>query len=110
MQERPGKALERLIASIEKALAGNSDVLVEAPKRLPDRTTGTLREHDVVLTIKQSHHALMVAVECRDLSRPVTVNQVEGFWAKCQDTGIGQGIIVSSTGFYNTARQKADHL
>ena len=105
-----GKSLERLVASIEKALGRETNVKVESPKRLPDRTTRKLREHDVVLTIKQGHHLLTIAIECRDRSRPITVNQVEGFWAKCQDTGIDQGIIVSSMGFYNTARKKADHL
>lgn len=107
---KQGKALERLISSLEKALADSPNVLVESPKRLPDRTTGKLREHDVVLTVTEGHHLFLIAIECRELSRPITVNQVEGFWAKCQDTGIGQGIMVSTSGFYNTARTKADHL
>jgi hypothetical protein len=105
-----GKALERLILSLEKALANSPNVLVESPKKLPDRTTGKLREHDVVLTVTEGYHSFLIAIECRDVSRPITVSQVEGFWAKCQDTGIGQGIIVSTSGFYNTARTKADHL
>ena len=107
---RKGKSFEKLVSSIEKALAHEKSVEVESPKRLIDRTTGKLREHDVVLSVKQGHHLLIVAIECRDRSRPITVNQVEGFWAKCQDTGVDQGIIVSSMGFYNTARKKADHL
>jgi hypothetical protein len=107
---KQGKALEKLVASLEKALADAKNVSVESPMRLPDRTTGRLREHDVVLKINQGHHSVLIAIECRDRSRPITVNQVEGFWAKCQDTGIGQGIIVSATGFYNTARKKAEHL
>lgn len=107
---KQGRALEKLVASLEKALADAKNVSVESPMRLPDRTTGSLREHDVILTINQGHHSILIAIECRDRSRPITVNQVEGFWAKCQDTGIGQGIIVSATGFYNTARKKAKHL
>ncbi len=104
-----GKSLERLIASLEKALGQNHNVTVAASKRLPDRTTGKLREHDVLLTVTQAHHSVKIAIECRDRSRPITVNQVEGFWAKCQDTGIDQGIIVSSAGFCNTAKKKAEH-
>jgi hypothetical protein len=107
---KKGKALERLIAGLEKVLADNPNVQVESPKRLPDRTTGALREYDVVLTVTQGHHVFLIAIECRDRSRPITVNQVEGFNAKCQDTGIGQGIIVSTAGFYDTARKKANHL
>lgn len=106
---RKGRSLEQLVATIERVLGDNSQVTIESPKMLPDKTTGKQREHDVVLTIKQGHHSIILAIECRDLSRPITVNQVEGFWAKCQDTGVDQGVIVSSMGFYNTARKKADH-
>lgn len=108
--EKQGRALERLVAGLEKALVESANVTVHAPMRLPDRTTGKLREHDVVLELTEGHHSLLIAIECRDRSRPIGVNQVEGFWAKCQDTGISRGVIVSTTGFYNTARKKADHL
>lgn len=108
--KKQGKALELLVASLEKALAESANITVHAPMRLPDRTTGKLREHDVVLELNEGHHSFLIAIECRDRSRPIGVNQIEGFWAKCQDTGIGQGVIVSTAGFYNTARTKADHL
>ena len=107
---RRGRALERLITGIEKSLASDPNVKVESPKRLRDRTNGSLREHDVVLSITRGHHSLRIAIECRDLSRPVTVNQVEGFWAKCQHTGIDQGLMVSPRGFCKTALAKASHL
>jgi len=108
---KAGKSLERLIKHLEVMLARESgSVLVESPKRIPDITTGKDREHDVVITINEHHHELRIAVECRDRSRPITVNQVEGFWAKCQHTGINQGIIVSSRGFYESAIKKAEFL
>ena len=105
-----GKSLEQLIYALEKALGHDKNIIVESPKRIPDKITGKKREHDVVLTIDQSHHKIIVAIECRDRSRPITVNQIEGFWKKCQDTGIDKGVIVSTMGFYNTAREKADFL
>ena len=108
--KKQGKALEILVASLEKALAESANITVHAPMRLTDRTTGKLREHDVVLELNERHHSLLIAIECRDRSRPIGVNQIEGFWAKCQDTGISQGVIVSTAGFYNSARTKADHL
>ena len=110
VKEKQGKALEHLVTSLEKALVKSDNVTVHAPMRLPDRTTGKLREHDVVLELNERHHSLLIAIECRDRSRPIGVNQIEGFWAKCQDTGINQGVIVSTAGFYKTARTKADHL
>ena len=107
---KTGKSLEKLIYHLEKMVADNNNVLIESPRRIRDKITGQFREHDVVLTIKQHHHELQLAIECRDRSRPVTVNQVESFWTKLQHTGIDQGVIVSPKGFYKTARKKADHL
>lgn len=108
--EQHGRALEKLVFSLEKTLAQDSNVNVHSPMRLKDRTTGRLREHDVVVEIRQGHHRMQLAIECRDRSRPIGVPQIEAFAAKCQDTGINQGVIVSTKGFYSTARTKARHL
>jgi restriction endonuclease len=106
--KKDGKMLQRLIRSIESALAaGNATVKVEMEKRIPDKVTGQPREHDVVLTTTNNHHETIIALECRDRSRPVGVNAVEEFRTKCQDTGIHLGIIVSSKGFCKTAIAKA---
>jgi hypothetical protein len=107
---RKGRSLEKLVAYLERHLTANDMVTVESPKRLRDKSTGRLREHDVVLTIASGHHTVLVAVECRDRNRPVGVTQLEGFAKKCQETGIGQGVIVSPRGFTNTAPAKARAL
>jgi hypothetical protein len=107
---KSGKSLERLVASIERGLAGNGGIKIESPKRLRDSVTGRWREHDVVLTIAHAHHTVLVAIECRDRSRPVGVPAIEAFFTKCQHTGINQGVIVSPKGFCGTARDKAKHL
>ena len=110
MGKADGKALEQLVAIIEKVVSGNDNVTVERDKRLPDKITGEQRQFDVVLTVKHQHHAVCIGIECRDKSRPVGVGQVEEFHTKCQHTGVNQGVIVSASGFYNTARRKADFL
>ena len=107
---RKGRSLEKLVAYLERHLAVNDMVSVDSPKRLRDKSTGRLREHDVVLTITSGHHTILVAVECRDRNRPVGVNQIEGFAKKCQETGIAQGVIVSPVGFTKTALTKAKSL
>jgi hypothetical protein len=53
---------------------------------------------------------LYTAIECRDLSRKITVNQVEGFSQKCDDTGVSKKVMVSSLGFWKSAKDKAKHL
>jgi hypothetical protein len=106
---KQGKALETLVECLERALAKSDAVTITAPKKLRDKVTKRLREHDVVLTINQGHHESLIAIECRDRSRPITVNDIEGFWTKCQHTDVS-GIIVSTKGFYKSARLKASHL
>jgi hypothetical protein len=108
--KKDGKALELLVRAIESAIAaGNSNIKIETSKHFPDKVTGQPREHDVVLTITNAHHQTVVALECRDLSRPIGVGAVEQFHTKCQDTGIHSGIIVSPKGFAATALEKASH-
>jgi len=108
--KKDGKALQRLIRSIESALAaGNASIEVEMEKRFHDKVTGKPREHDVVLTIRNQHHEMVIALECRDRSRPVGVDAVEAFHSKCRDTGIHSGIIVSGKAFCKTALKKAAH-
>jgi hypothetical protein len=107
---KPGRSLEKLIAYIERHLAASDNVLVESPKRIHDKTTGRLREHDVVLTVTSGHHKIMVAVECRDRSRPVGVPQIEGFSKKCSETLIDKGVMVSPCGFTSTALLKSKTL
>jgi hypothetical protein len=81
--DRPGKKLERLVASLERTLA-SSNATIEAPcRRLKDRDTNRRREHDVVITWDFGHHVLITAIECRDRSRPVGVPEVESFAKKC---------------------------
>jgi hypothetical protein len=104
---KAGRALERLVATIERALGRNTGVTVESPKFLPDRVTGEGREHDVVITFSSAHHELLVGIECRDRSRRVTVNDVEAFISKCRDTGVHKEIIVAPRGFSKSAVAKA---
>lgn len=107
---RNGRALENLVAILEKQLSNDPDVIIESPKRLADQFTGKQREHDVVLTYRKSHHVLIVAIECKDRSRPVGVSDVEAFITKCRHTRVSQGVIVSASGFHKTAVDKASKL
>jgi Restriction endonuclease len=105
---KPGENLQRLVRALEQATNNHAHVKVESPKRLPDKDTGQLREHDVVLTFSLGHHTMLVALECRDRSRKVGVPAVEAFRHKCDRTGVHRGIIVSPLGFTKTALAKAE--
>lgn len=107
-----GRSLEILVAHLEKVLGYESGTKVESPKRLVDRFSDSRRsrEHDVVISVESAHHRLTIALECRDRSRPVGVSQVEAFYTKCNHTGVDQGVIVSSRGFCESAKEKAEKL
>lgn len=104
---RNGIAFQNLVAALERALLNERDAVLDSPKRLRDKDTGRLREHDIVITWKQEHHEIVSAIECRDTGRPVGVPAVEAFAKKCEKTGIHHPVMVSAVGFTATARAKA---
>lgn len=107
MKDLTGKKLERLVATLERTMAGTNARIESPSRRLLDRDTSRPREHDVLITWDHGHHQIVTAIECRDRSRPVGVPDVEAFADKCTATGVNTGVIVSATGFRNTARVKA---
>nr|WP_249817178.1 restriction endonuclease [Bradyrhizobium sp. 160] len=90
--------------------AHQDGVTVASSLRLPDKDTGRLREHDVVITRHTHHGPNLTAIECRDQGRKVGVPQIEAFAKKCEKTGIHHGIVVAANGFTSTARTKAKAL
>jgi len=108
--ERPGQRFQNFVAMLERMFAHRDGVKVESPLRLRDKDTGRLREHDVVITRTTHHGPSLTALECKDHGRKIGVTEVEAFSKKCEKTGIHRGIIVSSSGFAETARTKAKAL
>ena len=107
--DKSGKSLERLVATLERALSDTNAAIESPSRRLIDRDTKKPREHDVVITWDHGHHQIVTAIECRDRSRPVGVPDVEAFADKCASTGVNSGVIVSASGFRNSARLKAEN-
>lgn len=104
---RKGRALELLVATIEHSLTDEGSRTVESPGHLVDRTNNRKREHDVLINMIAGHHKYFTAIECRDRKQKVDSGHVEAFVMKCMDTGVNQGIMVSSTGYTKPALQKA---
>ena len=106
-KKKPGRNLEELVRAIEKLLGIEGEMTADSPGWLTDKTTGRPREHDVVLTVNSGHHKLIIAIECRDRSRKIGVNDVESFVQKCEDTNVDHGVMVSPKGYWKTALIKA---
>ena len=108
--DHPGQRFHAFVATLERMFANRDGVSVASPLRLRDKDTGRLREHDVVITRRTHHGASLTALECRDHVRKVGVPQIEAFAKKCEKTGIHHGILVSASGFTETAHIKAHAL
>lgn len=108
--ERPGQRFHNFVAILERMFAHQEGVTVDSPLRLPDKDTGRLREHDVVIIRRTHHGPSLTAIECRDQGRKIGVPQIEAFAKKCEKTGIHRGIVVAANGFTSTARTKAKAL
>ena len=68
---------------------------------------GDLREHDILLTHTEGLRVTKMAVECKDQGRKIGKKELEAFETKCRDTGIHKGVIVSSSGFAESALRKS---
>ncbi|QQO20612.1 restriction endonuclease [Bradyrhizobium diazoefficiens] len=109
-RERPGQRFHNFVAILERMFAHQDGVAVASSLRVPDKDTGRLREHDVVIIRRTHHGPNLTAIECRDQGRKVGVPQIEAFAKKCEKTGIHHGIVVAANGFTSTARTKARAL
>ncbi|MGI8611531.1 MAG: restriction endonuclease [Sphingomicrobium sp.] len=107
---RPGIALQNLVAALERVLSQQAGVTIESPRRLRDKDTGQLREHDVCITRRHAHHTILTGIEVKDTGRKAGVPEVEAFAKKCEKTGVHHRVLVSASGFTKTARTKAAAL
>jgi len=104
---RNGRDLEILIHRIEAHLAGE-EAQVESPGFIEDRITHQKREVDVLITMNNGHHDIVIAIECKDRKTPVGVPDIESFSTKVKDLKINKAVFVSSSGFRKTALEKAE--
>jgi DNA-binding transcriptional regulator YdaS (Cro superfamily) len=66
--------------------------------------SGRMRQLDVTVSAQIGPYRIFIVVECKDKSRPVSIEQVEAFAKKLEDVGASQGVIVSKSGFDDGAK------
>ena len=102
---KKGKRFEDLVAWIEACLAPQAEVVPNA--KLLDKDTGKSRQVDVGIFVEEGHHRLLIMVEVRDWSRPIGSPYIEQIHSKARSVGGNSVVIVSTSGFYAPAREKA---
>jgi len=90
-----GKGLERFVAAIHKQKETGAEV------RWGERIQG--REFDVTIRQMDQDQAVLTVIECKDLSKRVSVSAVEAFVTKAADVNASGAIIVSAKGFQRGA-------
>ena len=110
---RPGRALEQLVAELERVL-GPTDVVITSPDKIVGKLSKQEREVDVSLRASVGSAEILVIIECRDRQGAQDVRWIEELATKREDVGADKGIAVSPTGFstaaQNMARAKAIDL
>lgn len=97
---------QQTIPMVHEHLAG--DATVEESAMLPQRTTGELREVDVVIRSLVAGHEVVVSVEARAASRKADLPWVESMIAKHADLPTSQLVLVSESGFTAPAKRQAE--
>jgi len=105
---RKGKDFEKLISIIEKGLA-NTDIKIKSPDYLKDNITGKDREVDLTLRKKIDNEEIIIIFECRDRKITSDVIWIEQLVTKVRDLNAFKVIAVSSSGFTDGAKKKAEY-
>jgi hypothetical protein len=107
LMPRQGRALEHLVAELERVL-GPTDVVIQSPEYIVGRNTGTRREVDVSLRVKIGSSELFVMIECRDRPGRQDATWIEQVASKQEDVGANKAVAVCSSGFTEGAGRLAE--
>lgn len=105
---RKGKEFELFIKKIE-ALVLQEGGTIDSPAYIKDKITGGNREVDVAIRMKVGSTPILILIECRDRDAIEDVTWIEQLHTKVSDLNANKVIAVSSSGFSENARKKAEH-
>jgi hypothetical protein len=100
---------EQLVARIEKDLCPKG-AIVTVDEKIPDAVYGILRQVDVTIRYRVGSSNILIAIECRKRNTPQDISWIEQANTKKQSIKASEMILVSSNGFTEHAKQKADQL
>lgn len=88
---------QQLVYLLKRQMAG--DAVVTESKLLADRISGLATEVDICIEFSKAGHAVVLSLECRDHSRPATVEWVREMQGKHANLPTSALILVSRSGF-----------
>ncbi|WP_431240424.1 hypothetical protein ACQ86B_13625 [Mycolicibacterium aichiense] len=100
---------QEMVALLTQIMREDESMTVTPSKMLPDVITGKLREVDVAVETTVAGRKVTVGIECRDWKDPQSIGWVEEMHGKHLDLPIQLTMLVSSSGFTESALAKAKH-
>jgi hypothetical protein len=104
------KVVENVVAAIESSLASVPGTKVVRNALVPTRIGGQPRQVDVYIEIPTGPRSLRVAIEVRDKTRVLSIEQVEQLCSKLRGLDIDSGCIVTTVGVSKTALAHAEAM
>jgi hypothetical protein len=113
MPQRPSNKQDPKWKKFEKVIAGihilsDSEALVKFNDHIQGKKTGRRLQVDVSMSFKRGFYPYLVIIECKDLTRRVSITDVQAFNTKIDDLGAEKGVIVSANGFQKGAVRTAE--
>ncbi|MCU0437767.1 MAG: restriction endonuclease [Raineya sp.] len=107
MGKNNGKQLEKVIRLIQETLKDKQDTRIYSNHKL-ENSSGTKREFDILIETTVNDIIIRIVIECKDFSKPVSVEKIEAFKAKCDRIpSINKKIFVSKNGYQSDAIKAA---
>jgi hypothetical protein len=103
-----GKKLEKLVRLIQESLKDFPNTEIFSNYKI-ENNSGRKREIDVLLKTTINNFDLIIAIECKDYKKSVSVDKIEAFNSKCKRIkGISKKIFVASNGYQADAIEAAN--
>lgn len=99
------RLFEEMVHKIQTSLS--PDAQVKLDDRIEGKISGVTRQVDVTVRQKVGQYEILITIECKDLSAPVDVKDVEEVVGLFRDVGSNKGAIVSANGFTEAAKSVA---
>lgn len=103
--ENKWRRFESLVADVQRRLAPDCEVRVD--DRIRGAKSGSVRKLDITIRTTVGQYDILIAIDCKDYSRPLSVTKIEEFIGLVEDVGANKGAVVSASGFTPSARARA---
>ena len=113
MNDPSGRAYEVFVTSLQQAIllsdaiTTQQNILVQRDKRIKGKS-GRARQFDVYWEYELGGITYRTIIECRDHSRPLSIDQIDGLAGKMRDFPGIRAAMATSAGYQSGARDMAD--